>query len=41
MEGGYDEGYGDGFDDELSARSTAAPTRDRAPVNDLDDDIPF
>jgi single-strand DNA-binding protein len=41
MEGGYDEGYGSGFDDEPTTRSSAAPARARTPVNDLDDDIPF
>jgi hypothetical protein len=39
MEGGYDEGYGGGSDDEPTTRSSAAPAR--TPVNDLDDDIPF
>jgi single-strand DNA-binding protein len=41
MEGGYDEGYSGGFDDEPTARGSAAPARARTPVNDLDDDIPF
>jgi single-strand DNA-binding protein len=42
MEGGYDEGYaGGGFDDEPTSRGSAAPSRARTPVNDLDDDIPF
>ena len=42
MEGGYDEGYaGGGFDDDPTARGSAAPARARTPVNDLDDDIPF
>jgi single-strand DNA-binding protein len=41
MEGGYDEGYGGGFDDEPAARGPAVPARPRTPVNDLDDDIPF
>jgi single-strand DNA-binding protein len=36
MEGGYDEG---GFGDE--PRASATPARNRTPVNDLDDDIPF
>ena len=39
MEGGYGEGYASGgFGDEPSS---PAPARARAPVNDLDDDIPF
>jgi hypothetical protein len=43
MEGGYDEGYGGGFDDKPTARTSTAPARARArsPVNDVDDDIPF
>jgi single-strand DNA-binding protein len=41
MEGGYDDSFGGGFDDEPAARSSATPTRARTPVNDLDDDIPF
>src|SRR5437899_12890023 len=41
IEGGYDEGYGGGFGDEPRASGPATPTRGRAPVNDLDDDIPF
>src|ERR1700680_4863476 len=36
--GGYDEG---GLPDEPRASGSAAPTRGRTPVNDLDDDIPF
>jgi single-strand DNA-binding protein len=41
MEGGYEEGYGGGFDDERPAGGSATPARARTPVNDLDDDIPF
>ena len=41
MEGGYDESFGSGFDDEPATRGSATPARARTPVNDLDDDIPF
>ena len=41
MEGGYDEGYGSGFDDEPTTRSSVVPARARTLVNDLDDDILF
>jgi single-strand DNA-binding protein len=41
MEGSYDESFGGGFDEEPTARGSAAPARARTPVNDLDDDIPF
>jgi single-strand DNA-binding protein len=39
IEGDYDEGYG-AFGGEPASRS-AAPSRGRTPINDLDDDIPF
>jgi len=41
MEGGYDESFGGGFDEERPASDSAAPARARTPINDLDDDIPF
>jgi single-strand DNA-binding protein len=41
VEGGYDEGYSGGFGDEPSSPAATAPARARAPVNDLDDEIPF
>src|SRR5271169_5286018 len=42
-ESGYDDNYaGGGFADDLPARATPVmPSRNRTPVNDLDDDIPF
>jgi hypothetical protein len=41
VEGDYGEGYGSGFDEERRAGGSGAPARAKAPVNDLDDDIPF
>jgi hypothetical protein len=41
VEGDYDEDDGGGFDNKRSAGGSAAPARTGAPVNDLDDNIPF
>jgi single-strand DNA-binding protein len=41
MDGGFEVGFGGGFDDERPAGGSATPARARTPVNDLDDDIPF